>query len=369
MSGQPGCQLQLQVDALALGGHPADAVDVRQALPQIERLPLDGQFTGLDLGQIENVVEDAQQGFARRPDVVNHVALIRRQRFPLQQLRHAEHAIHRRANFMAHVGQELGLGDIGGLGGIAGLLEFQFVALAGGDVHDRADQPDRATRLVLEHAPGIDPDDVAVTGPNDPVFMLQQVQALNSELVFPERSLALVRMHQQTPVLDRVIEGLIDAHNLVQHGRTNPASGFQVGHVVTQFRGGLGGLQQLHTLFQLSLYGLAFADVASDGTVILLPLELDVMGADLDRNQPPVPGTVLPLQTNDATSLQLGEMFQPVVFVTVAIQFNYRHVQQFILAIAQHAAGRYVAIEKAAIRSNPVDRLAGTFQGELTQAQ
>ena len=143
MTCQPRRHTQLQVDALGPGGHPANAVDVRQALIQIEGLPFDGQFTGLDLGQVENVVEDAQQGFTRGADVGNHVALIRGQRFPFQQLRHAEYAVHRRADLMAHVGQELRLGDARRLRGISRLPEFQFTALALGNVHDRADQPHR----------------------------------------------------------------------------------------------------------------------------------------------------------------------------------------------------------------------------------
>ena len=192
---------------------------------------------------------------------------------------------------------------------------------------------------------------------------------LNGMLVFPVCLMALIGMHQQAPVFDRVIESLIDAHDVIEHRRTDPATFFQIGHVVTQLRGGLGGLQQLHALLQLSLHGLAFADVADDGAVVFLAFELDVMDADLDRNQPPVPGTVLPFQKHVAVGFQLGEMFLPVVSVTVAIQVDHRQAQQFLLVIAQHAAGGLVAIEEAAVRPYPVDRLAGALQGELTQTQ
>ena len=41
-----------------------------------------------------------------------------------RQLRHADDAVHGRADFVAHVGQELALGAAGGLGGFLGLLQL-----------------------------------------------------------------------------------------------------------------------------------------------------------------------------------------------------------------------------------------------------
>ena len=55
------------------------------------------------------------------------------------QLGHAEDAVHRRADLVAHVGQELALGPVGGLGRLLGLLQLLLGPLAVGDVVADAD--------------------------------------------------------------------------------------------------------------------------------------------------------------------------------------------------------------------------------------
>ena len=46
------------------------------------------------------------------------------------QLGHADDAVHGRADLVAHVGQELALGPVGGLGGVLGLAQFLLGPLA-----------------------------------------------------------------------------------------------------------------------------------------------------------------------------------------------------------------------------------------------
>ena len=54
-----------------------------------------------------------------------------RSQFGVQrQLGHADDAVERRANFVAHVGQEFALGSIGGFGSFLGLLQLGFTLLA-----------------------------------------------------------------------------------------------------------------------------------------------------------------------------------------------------------------------------------------------
>ena len=62
---------------------------------------------GFDLGKIENVVEDGQQGVGRRVGKVQILVLLFVQRCIQRQPQHAQHAIHGRADFMAHVGKKL----------------------------------------------------------------------------------------------------------------------------------------------------------------------------------------------------------------------------------------------------------------------
>ena len=76
---------------------------------QVEIRLLQLQLAGLDLGEIEDVVDDLQQGIAGAADRVRKATLAVSELRLQQQLRHAQHAVHRGPDLMAHVGQELGL--------------------------------------------------------------------------------------------------------------------------------------------------------------------------------------------------------------------------------------------------------------------
>ncbi len=70
---------------------------------------LELEFAGFDLREIENVVdqvEQAERGALRHEQVF---ALLRIQLGIEDQLRHAENAIHRRPDFVAHVREKLAL--------------------------------------------------------------------------------------------------------------------------------------------------------------------------------------------------------------------------------------------------------------------
>ena len=82
------------------------------------------QAARFDLGQVQDIVQDRHQGGARLTDGVDHPARVRIKRMRRQGLRHAKHAIERRADLVAHVGEELALGLCGGLGGVAGGLHL-----------------------------------------------------------------------------------------------------------------------------------------------------------------------------------------------------------------------------------------------------
>ena len=71
--------------------------------------------------------------------------LLRRERGTGQQLGHADHAVHRRADLVADVGQELALGAVGGHGLVAGLLE-----VAGALPHLVLQAESQAVELVVD---------------------------------------------------------------------------------------------------------------------------------------------------------------------------------------------------------------------------
>ena len=95
---------------------------------------LDLQLPGLDLRQVENVVDQLEQVLAAgadRADVVAALGLVAVVGVADEQLGEAEDAVERRANLVAHVGQELALGAVGGLGLLLGQPEVFFVAACG----------------------------------------------------------------------------------------------------------------------------------------------------------------------------------------------------------------------------------------------
>ncbi len=92
-------------------GHP---LDVEVLLGQL-------QLARLDLGEVEHVVQHRQQLLARLAHHVKPLALHIGEVAALHHLGHRQHTVQRRADLVAHVGQELRLGDVGRVGRVARL--------------------------------------------------------------------------------------------------------------------------------------------------------------------------------------------------------------------------------------------------------
>ncbi|OIQ87435.1 hypothetical protein GALL_306860 [mine drainage metagenome] len=119
---------------------------------------LDAHAPGFDLGKIENVVDDVQQGIGRFHDGMDLRALLSVEGRIEQQLGHAQHAVHRRADFVAHGGDEFRLHARGFQCGIPRLRQFLLVTLALGDVGADRDVLVGFSPAVQErHDGGIDP--------------------------------------------------------------------------------------------------------------------------------------------------------------------------------------------------------------------
>ena len=95
---------------------------------------------GFDLGEIEHIVEQGHQRLAGVENDADLFLLRRGEAIGLERLRHAENAIERRADLVAHVGEELRLGVGGGLGHILGGAHLGLDRLPGGEIDNRADQ-------------------------------------------------------------------------------------------------------------------------------------------------------------------------------------------------------------------------------------
>ena len=139
--GHPGGDMDEEFQALLVGLEANHGGDVAEDVVEPEGDVLHLQLVGLDLGKVEDVVDDAKQGVAGPLDLLQVVALLGGQ-FGLEgQVGHADDGVHRRADLVAHVGQEqaLGLGcrlglqprllHLGGLGADGGVGLEQFVLL------------------------------------------------------------------------------------------------------------------------------------------------------------------------------------------------------------------------------------------------
>ena len=87
------------------------------AFAQVKWLDLNVHAPGFDLGEIENVVDDGQQRITRPTNGFHIVALFIVEFGVEQESAHADDGIHRRADLMAHGGQEGALGFVGLFGG------------------------------------------------------------------------------------------------------------------------------------------------------------------------------------------------------------------------------------------------------------
>ena len=150
----------------------ASAVKARMgaALPsrsaRIEFDVLQFEPAGLDLRQVEDVVEDGQQGLARLAHHLQAVALHGGEFVRRHGLGHAQHAVQGCADLVAHGGQEGALGPIGGLGGEAAFLGRRPGLLQGftgaGELLARGVEEVRQQRQRdhrRHHRPGVAPPD------------------------------------------------------------------------------------------------------------------------------------------------------------------------------------------------------------------
>ncbi len=85
--------------------------------PEVHRLGVQLDLAGLDLGEVEDVVDDRQQRVARGLDRLRVLLLLGVQRRVEQQPAHPDDRVHRRPDLVAHRRQERALGLVRVLGG------------------------------------------------------------------------------------------------------------------------------------------------------------------------------------------------------------------------------------------------------------
>ena len=108
--------LAAELEAAVVGAHRERPQRVDQGVAQVEVDGVQLELARLDLGEVEDVVDHRQQRVGRLLDHLQVLALLGVELGLQRQLGHADHAVHRRADLVAHVGEELALGAVGLLG-------------------------------------------------------------------------------------------------------------------------------------------------------------------------------------------------------------------------------------------------------------
>ena len=180
-----------QAQALGLDARGQHGGDVAGDAPDIDSGFFQDEFVGFDLGQVEDGIDDFHQVFSGVFDLVQAFGLAGVGAGAAHQMRHAEDGVHRRADFMGHVGEECALGLIGGFGLVLGdgqlaralfdqffqvmvvLAQFRLQALFLGDVApDDMQQAARVLRNDREHD-----FDLKAATPGVQMFPFEQVAA------------------------------------------------------------------------------------------------------------------------------------------------------------------------------------------------
>ena len=125
---------------LLFGGAGREQVDgALQTLAQVKGGVFQLHLSGFDLGEVQDVVDDRQEGIPAGADDLHKLLLRLIERGVDQQPAHADNGIHGGADLMAHGGQERALRLRGGFGRCLGFLQFHLRLLAFGDVANRLD--------------------------------------------------------------------------------------------------------------------------------------------------------------------------------------------------------------------------------------
>ena len=104
-----------QFQALALRRLGKEIQDLFDRRPKVKVDRLQCQPAGLDLREVKDVVDDVEQGLTGPLHGLGVVALLRSHVCIEQESGHPHDAVHGGTNFMAHDGEEGGLGLRGGL--------------------------------------------------------------------------------------------------------------------------------------------------------------------------------------------------------------------------------------------------------------
>ena len=126
----PPLQLEVKAQALLFGLRAEHPLQLLEELREGDFAGLQIELADLDLGHVEQAVDQRQQVRAAAQNGRQGVLLLRRGGgIALQNLGVAEHAVERRAQLVGQAGDVATLGRVGGFGGFLGFLQLLVGAL------------------------------------------------------------------------------------------------------------------------------------------------------------------------------------------------------------------------------------------------
>ena len=161
------CRQRPQLHA-CVGGHGRHQRQrLLQGARQRDRHDIQRQASGLDLGDVQHLVDQREQVLAGAQNVTD-IGLLRLGRVHVQQLRKAQDRVERGPQFVAHARQELAFGAAGAFGFLAGGAQGDLRRAAVGDVAgDLGKTAQGAGAVVLrrDHHAGPEPRAVLAAAP------------------------------------------------------------------------------------------------------------------------------------------------------------------------------------------------------------
>ena len=325
-----------ELQAFAAGDERRQVTRVLHRVAQVEVQGLDLEFAGLDLGEVEDVVDDREQRLGAALHREREVALLRVKVRVEEQRRHPDDAVHGRADLVAHVGEELALGRVRGLSfhgqlvgsgdgelevavGRLGLRLGPAQCLLGGapltDISEGDYGADYGTVLGQRADHVLDREAGAVPAPQHLVVDA----ALGATSVGRVHRAVVDRV--PPTIGERIMGGLVHAEAVQL--RRGPAEqllggGVHEGDValVVEAEDAVAGRLQQQPAALLGLGDgplgpLAFGDVAGEGEVVFPAVVLNEVGRDLERVDLAVLRSVHRLKGDRTTFLEILPMRAP----------------------------------------------------------
>ena len=325
---------------------------------QIEDNRLNVQPAGFNLGKIKNVVQDDHERLGRRLDHLQILPLHLVQVGVQGQVRHTDHAIHGGSDFVAHIGQKLTLGAVGGLGMAGGPAQRQLHLRTLGDVDNVGDQAGdfagrigdrRLAKQALARLAGLPVDEAGLEGLSH--------AGLKQLLVTLRVDQQGVITHQLCWIAAHPLRALHPEQILECPIHPNKAT-----LAVFQIQGCRRRLQQhldkAQLVFQLGLNFLAFADVGPNRDVLGRPAVGPEQRHDGGTHPvlPPILVPVLDFATPNLALLNgLPQLLEKHRRVETAIDDPVVHAQQFFTRKPADGAEPVIGIGDVALGVGDAD--------------